>query len=164
MNIIDIFTSVRDIPYAIPLSLGEKNTSCSGKHTILKNIFVEQGLEVRYRVCSFLWSSIDLPIEVSKIPHDDLSSHVWLEVLINNTWVIVDATWDIGIQHILHVNKWDGISNTKIAVQPLNIFTVQKSADIMNMEHDDILTDLHINGAFYRAFNHWLAEHRAVRG
>jgi hypothetical protein len=162
MTIIEAFKTVRDMPYRIPLALGEKDICCSGKHKMLKDLFIEQGLEVRYRVCSFLWSSINLPKKVSNIPHDDLSSHVWLEVLIDGEWVIVDATWDIGIKNILHVNEWDGKSNTETAVKPLDIFTPQKSADIMNGENDeDILSDLKINGEFYKAFNNWLAEQRA---
>lgn len=161
MTIIKAFKTVRDMPYRIPLALGKKDVSCSGKHKILKDLFAEQGFKVRYRVCSFLWSSIDLPSEVLNVPHDDLSSHVWLEVEINNEWVIVDATWDIGIKNILHVNEWDGKSNTETAVKPLEIFTPQKSADIMNGENDeDILIDLKINGEFYEAFNNWLVKQR----
>ncbi len=161
MDIIEAFKIVRDMPYRIPLALGEKDISCSGKHKILKDLFIEQGFEVRYRVCSFLWSSIDLSSEVLSVPHDDLSSHVWLEVSIDGEWVIVDATWDMGIKNIFHVNEWDGKSNTEMAVKPLEIFTLQKSADIMNNENDeDILNDLKINGEFYKAFNNWLAEQR----
>ncbi|QQS61519.1 MAG: hypothetical protein IPN70_01120 [Candidatus Moraniibacteriota bacterium] len=161
MTIIEAFKSVRDMPYRIPLVLGEKDVCCSGKHKILKDLFVEQGLTVRYRVCSFLWSSLDLPSDISNVPHDDLSSHVWLEVLIDDNWIIVDATWDISVRNILHVNEWDGKSNTETAVKPLDIFTPQKSADIMNGENDDdILSDLKINGEFYKAFNNWLAENR----
>ncbi len=149
------------MPYRIPLALGEKDVCCSGKHKLLKNLFEKQGLEVRYRVCTFLWSSIDLPGEVSKVPHHDLSSHVWLEVLIDGKWVIVDATWDIGVKNILHVNEWDGKSNTEPAVKPIKVFSPQKSTDIMNNESDeDTLNDLKINGEFYKAFNVWLEEQR----
>lgn len=161
MTIIEAFKTVRDMPYRIPLALGEKDVCCSGKHKILKDLFTKQGFEVRYRVCSFLWSSLDLPREASNVPHDDLSSHVWLEVLIDGEWIIVDATWDIGIKNIFHVNEWDGKSNTETAVKPLEIFTPQKSADIMNSENDeDILSDLKINGEFYKAFNGWLDKQR----
>ena len=161
MDIIKAFQTVRDMPYRIPLALGEKDFCCSGKHKILKDLLIRQGFEVRYRVCSFLWSSIDLPSEVSDVPHDDLSSHVWLEVLIDGEWIVVDATWDSGLKNILHVNEWDGKSNTQPAVKPIEIFSPQKSADIMNNENDeDILNDLKINGEFYKAFNDWLEEQR----
>ena len=161
MNTIKAFKIARDIAYRIPLSLDEKDDCCSGKHKLLKDILEKQGLEVRYRVCSFLWSSIDLPEKVSSVHHDDNCTHVWLEVFINGEWVIVDATWDSGLKNIFHVNEWDGKTNTQIAVKPIKIFSPQKSEDIMNHENDeDILNDLKINGEFYKAFNDWLEEQR----
>lgn len=161
MNIIEVFKAVRDMPYRIPLTLGEDDFCCSGKHKILKDLLGERGFEARYRVCSFLWSSVNLPSKVSDIPHDDVSSHAWLEVSIDGEWVTVDATWDIGIKNIFYVNEWDGKSNMETAVKPLEIFTPRKSAYIMNSENDEaILSDLKINGEFYKAFNNWLAENR----
>ena len=163
MDIISAFTSVRDMPYRIPLDLVEKDACCSGKHKILKDLFTEQGLDVRYRACSFLWNSVDLPSDVSSVPHDNLSSHVWLEVMMNGEWVTVDATWDIGIKNIFRVNEWDGKSSTETAVKPLEIFTPQKSIDIMNSEsNEEVLNDLKINREFYRAFNNWLAKSRVA--
>lgn len=161
MNTVEAFRTVRDMPYRIPLALGEKDVCCSGKHKLLKDLFEKQGLEVRYRVCTFLWSSIDLPEKVSNVHHDDNSTHVWLEVLINDEWIIVDATWDYDLKNIFHVNEWDGKSNTEPAVKPIEVFSSQKSADIMNNESDeDVLNDLKINGEFYKAFNVWLEEQR----
>ncbi|MEX0877562.1 MAG: hypothetical protein WDZ40_01705 [Candidatus Spechtbacterales bacterium] len=161
MNTIEAFKTVRDVPYRVPLALRENDVCCSGKCKLLKDLFEKQGLEVRYRVCTFLWSSINLPKEVSSVPHDDNSTHVWLEVLINDEWIIVDATWDSSLINIFHVNEWDGKSNTQPAVEPIETFSPQKSADIMNSENDeDILNDLKINGKFYKAFNGWLAENR----
>lgn len=161
MTIIDAFHTVRDIPYRIPLRLGERDVSCSGKHAMLKDFFTSQGLEVRYRVCSFLWSSIGLPDKVSCVPHEDMSSHVWLEVFMSGEWIIVDATWDAGVRNILHVNEWDGASSTQTAVKPLEIFSPERSAEIMgSVNNDEILNDLNRNGEFYAAFNTWLAENR----
>lgn len=163
MNIIESFKSVRDLPYRIPLTLNEKDVCCSGKHKMLKDLLEEDGFEVRYRVCSFLWSSVELPKEVANVAHDNQSTHVYLEVLIDGEWVVVDATWDLGIKNIFYVNEWDGESNTEIAVRPLEIFSPQKSADIMNhMNDEQILDDLKVNGEFYKVFNNWLDEQRVV--
>lgn len=157
------FKTVRDIPYRIPLTLDEKDNCCSGKHKLLKDLLIKQGLGVRYRICSFRWSSINLPEKVSGISHNDLCTHLYLEVLIDGQWIVVDATWDSSIRKILHVNEWDGKSDTEIAVQPIEIFSPKKSADIMNNENnDEILSDLRINGEFYRAFNDWLEENRKL--
>lgn len=161
MAIISAFKKVRDIPYRIPFALGENDDCCSGKHRLLKDLFNKQGLEVRYRVCSFLWSSLNLPEKVAKIPHEDHSTHLYLEALINKKWVIVDATWDIGLKKIFKVNKWDGKSDTKLAVKPIDIFSPQKSADIMNSEnYEEMKQDRKVNGKFYKALNKWLEEIR----
>ena len=64
MNFIKKINEIRDIPYKIPLSIHEKSQNCCGKHIELKKYFEKHWLEVRYRVCSFLWSSIHLPEKV----------------------------------------------------------------------------------------------------
>jgi len=162
MNIISTFNTVRDIPYRIPLSPGEEDFCCNGKHIMLKKLLSEQGHEVRYRVCSFLWSSLDLPSKVSSISHDDNATHLFLEVMINSKWVIIDASWDIGLKNILKVNEWDGKSNTEIGVTPIKIFAPQKSTEIMDADNNEasVQKDLEINGEFYKAFNDWLDETR----
>ncbi len=161
MSLLDSFQSIRDIPYKIPLTPNKEDTCCNGKHKKLKDLLIKQGFKVRYRVGSFLWSSLNLPSEVSNVPHDDLSSHVWLEVLIDGEWITIDATWDVGLKNIFHINEWDGKSNTEIAVKILEIFSPEKSAEIMDGENDDgLLSDLKINGKFYKAFNDWLERKR----
>lgn len=161
MNFIKKFNEIRDIPYKIPLSIHEKSQNCCGKHIELKKYFEKHWLEVRYRVCSFLWSSIHLPEKVKNIPHDDYSMHVYLEVYIENKWVAVDATWDSEIEDILLVNTWDGKIDTKIAVEPIEIFSLEKSKEIMqNPDNQEILDDLEKHGEFYKVFNNWLEEVR----
>jgi len=82
-------------------------------------------------------------------------------VLIDGEWVTVDAAWDIGLKNIFHVNEWDGKSDTEIAVKVLEIFSPEKSAEIMDGENnDDLLSDLKINGGFYKVFNEWLDKNR----
>jgi len=163
MNIIKDFEAIRDIPYRIPTWLDEVDNCCNGKHKILKDIFTKNWFKVRYRICSFLWSTIDIPKEISNISHNDYSTHLYLEVYINN-WVIIDATWDIGIKNLFHINNWDGKTDTQIAVRPLEIFSPEKSAEIMeNENNEEILNDLSINWKFYEAFNNWLVENREFK-
>jgi len=163
MDIISDFQYVRDIPYRLPLGLSEEDFSCSAKHKILKERLAKKGHEARYRVCSFLWSSLGLPKEISSIPHDDYSTHLFLEVLIDEKWLTVDATWDIGLRNIFHINEWDGKSNTEIAVIAIKIFTPQESAEIMDgADEAEEIKELEANGEFYRAFNGWLEGNRGV--
>ncbi|MBN2421900.1 hypothetical protein JXB41_01620 [Candidatus Woesearchaeota archaeon] len=161
MNLISIFESIRDIPYRIPLKLGEEDNCCSGKHEKLFNLLKKEGYKVRYRVCVFLWSDLNLPSELEKIPHDDDCTHTYLEINIDGNWKILDATWDIGLKNLFHINKWDGKSNTEIAVKPIKIFTPQKSLEIVNNQTEEVINkDLKINGKFYKYFNEWLEKNR----
>lgn len=161
MNIIDLFNSIRDIPYRIPLKWGEQDDCCSGKHNRLRKALVGKGYEVRYIVCVFLWSDLNLPKELEEIPHENDCTHVYLEVLLNNKWVILDATWDKGLEKVLAVNEWDGKSDTVIAVKPTQTFSPEKSARIMADQNEDVINkDLEKNGKFYEAFNNWLIEIR----
>ncbi|MFA5188126.1 MAG: hypothetical protein WC460_02045 [Patescibacteria group bacterium] len=161
MDLISLFTSIRDIPYKIPLQWNEENNCCSGKHEKLLNLLTENSYEARYRVCVFLWSELNLPAELKKIPHDDDCTHSYLEIKIDGNWKILDATWDKGLKNLFHINEWDGKSDTEIAVKPTKIFTPQKSLEIVNNQSKEVINkDLKINGKFYKGFNEWLAKNR----
>lgn len=156
------FLEVRDIPYRIPLAEGESDDCCSGKSIQLKDSLEKLGYTVRFRVCTFGWSSINLPVNVGEVPHKDLSTHSYLEVLINDSWRVVDPTWDRQIAKAFHINEWDGESATEIAVKPLEIISVEKSNVIMTSGESAVDDkDLKINGKFYEAFNIWLENLRS---
>jgi uridine kinase len=154
---VDAFRSVRDIPYRIPLSLTETDECCTGKHKILLKKFVELGIPVRWRVCSFRWSDLKLPIELTRVPHENDSTHAFLEVNMNGRWIVVDATWDSALKDVLSINDWDGISDTPVAAPVIELFSLEKSKQIMENENpDETKKDLEKNGVFYDAFNQWL--------
>lgn len=161
MDLIFTFNSIRDIPYKILLKGGDEDNCCSGKHQKLFNLLKNEGYKVRYRVCVFLWSSLNLPSELAKVPHDDDCTHTYLEIELNNTWKILDVTWDKQLNHLFPINEWDGKSDTKIAVKPTRIFNPQKSLEIVsNQNIEKITKDLEINGEFYNRFNKWLEKNR----
>jgi len=161
MDLISLFNSIRDIHYRISLKWGEEDNCCSGKHKKLFKLLIKKGYEVRYRVCVFLWSSLNLPPELEKISHGDDCTHTYLEIKIDGDWKILDATWDNRLKGLFHINEWDGKSNTEIAVKPTKIFTPQKSLEIVNNQNEEVIKkDLQINGKFYKEFNRWLDKNR----
>lgn len=162
MSIVDMFNKVRDIPYRIPLTSTEEDRCCSGKMKQLKQMLEQAGYQARYRICEFRWSDIPLPNEVSEVPHEDLVTHVYLEVKINGSWVIVDPTWDSGVKSVLPVNEWDGKSDTQVAVPVLKTYGLKKSLEVIKSENKEVIeADLAKNGEFYKAFNSWLEKVRS---
>ncbi len=156
------FQSIRDIPYTIPLAYGETDHCCSGKNKKLLEYLASEGYEVRFRVCSFRWSDMSfLPDKVVTVPHEDESTHAYLEFKQGDEWRVVDATWDKGIGKYFTIEEWDGEASTGIAVKPIEIYSPEKSLEIMQDDSQETLEqDLVINGAFYKAFNTWLEELR----
>ena len=161
-SVIKEFYKIRDVPYRIPLSLEEPDDCCSGKSSRLFKIFTEVGYDVRYRVCTFLWSDMNLSRELRIIPHEDECTHSYLEVKIENEWKIVDATWDKSLQGLFTINNWDGKSDTIVAVPVRKCFSTEESTKIMqeSLTEQTIIDDLKKNGKFYKAFNKWLEGHR----
>lgn len=140
-SIIALFNEIRDIPYSIPLSTTEINNSCSGKAIVLKERLAKLGIESRYRVVSFKWSDLNLPKEVLEVPHQNDSTHVYLEVLLNGNWINVDPTWDKELNSVLPVNQWDGKSDTNIAVKVIDVFSLEESHNIMTQSRNDEINE-----------------------
>lgn len=156
-KIVKIFESIRDIPYSIPLAYEEKDNCCTGKNKRLLNFLEGEGYKARWRVCSFRWSDIKLPDDVLSKPHDDESTHAYLEVNIGGKWVPVDATWDNSLAKIFSINEWDSISATEVAVPCIELFTPEQSSEIIESETKEVVEeDLSKNGEFYKALNDWL--------
>lgn len=101
-----IFQHIRDIPYAIIPELIDPQTgpqemlvcnmgSCSPKHFLLGSMFGMLGIPVKYATFPFMWNDLDYPPLVKTlVQHMPVEYHVACRVLINDEWVLVDATWD----------------------------------------------------------------------
>lgn len=103
-----------------------------------------------------------LPVELMRVPHENESTHAFLEVSMNGRWMIVDATWDSALKDVLSINDWDGVSDTSVAVSVIELFSLERSKQIMEIENlDETKKDLEKNGDFYGAFNEWLKSVRS---
>jgi hypothetical protein len=155
---ISYFTFVRDIPFRIPLSVHEPDHSCIGKHVVLKTLLSSQGFKVRYALCRWLWSSLDIPESLKKIPHEDRGVHVYLEVYNNEQarWMTVDATWDKGLASKLPVSQWDGRSNTTIGVKPVESLKPIEIQEEFDKLEPRIQQAIKVNSKFFEALNKWV--------
>lgn len=160
-NLIDAFNKIRDIPYRIPLTLEEESCNCSGKSIKLREFFDHKWYISRYRICTFKWSDMNLPEAITKIPHQDDSTHVYIELFMNNKWINIDPTWDDSLSPTFKISIWDWMNSTMIAVNPRELFDDTSSKSIMeNQDNNEVLKDLEINWEFYKTFNSYLEEVR----
>ncbi|MCK9186592.1 hypothetical protein M0P48_04095 [Candidatus Gracilibacteria bacterium] len=163
MKIIEIFNSIRDIPFKIPLSIEDQSVDCDKKHKKLYDALKKEKIDVRFRVCTFLWSEQSIPKKILEIPHVDKCEHLYLEAFINKKWVTLDITWDILLNKIFAIKEWDGISDTDIAVKPLEILSQEENQNLSHNVNnvENFLEDIKNNRAFYKALNLWLEANRS---
>ena len=167
VDAVSYFTFVRDIPLRMPLSVGDPDHTCVGKHVVLKTLLSSLGLNVRYALCRFSWNSLDIPETLKQIPHVDVV-HVYLEVYDEERarWMTVDATWDKGLASKLPVSEWDGRSDTTIAVIPTERLKPVESQEEFEKQYYEpremrqwlslpLNSPLKDNGKFYETLNKW---------
>lgn len=145
-NAINIFNDTRDIPYYCPEFINNIDNRCWGKHRILYKKFLELGFEVRYRVCSFKWSEQRIPEDIVKLAPTDLDYHLFLEIRINNKWVILDCSND---SKLPSYNVWNVKDDCKLAVNHNELLSVEKSIEF---ERDEKL-NFKQNFNKYKEFN-----------
>ncbi len=165
MKLINQFNKVRDITYHIPVGKDDEDCCCNGKTRKLKTMVEDEGLETRYRVCSFRWSDLNIPEDILSLQKDDIATHVYLEVLIDGSWVKVDPTWDSALRNVFQISEWDGKTDTLLAVDPIEVYSVEKSYEIMNScQPEDIAQNRSdVDVVFETAFNTWLEKKREIR-
>jgi hypothetical protein len=166
VDAVDYFEFVRDIPFRMPLSIGDPDHSCLRKALVLKPLLHSVGLKTRYARCRFSWNSLDLPQSLKAIAHEDVV-HVYLEVYSEERtrWIAVDPFWDKGLSSKLPVSEWDGKNDTAIAVKPterLNPIESQEEfdrfIDLPGLQHWLKLprnSPSKVNGRFYHELNKW---------
>jgi len=132
---ISLFGHVRDIPYAVIRDIRNSGSgpsellrgmrgSCTPKHFLLGRLFERLGLEIRYATYPFSWDDPDIryPDEIRELAAAlPTEYHLALKVLIEGSWRLVDATWDLPLKAAgFPVNEsWDGVSDTLLAVKPI---------------------------------------------
>jgi len=136
-----IFDRIRDIPFAVEtdlflrdgaptLVLKRNKGFCVPKHHLLGLMFRELKVPVRYHTYSFRWNelNVEMPRELKKLAKElPLTYHLACGVLIRENWFFLDATWDSALKNAAFpINEnWDGNSDTKNAVIPLEEFVTE---------------------------------------
>jgi hypothetical protein len=146
----EIFEKIREEPLNNPEKLGDKDNRCWGKHRRLKELLEKEGYEIRFRVCSFKWSQQRFPETILEIPHKDDDYHLYLEIKVNNKWIIIDCSND---SKLPVYNVWDGMNDCKIAVNYDKLFSPRESSKREREELEGFPKLIKENENFYISIN-----------
>ena len=127
-QVIDIFEKVRDIPYGSIASrqgidvYNNNQGTCSGKHQLLKALYLEMGIPVKDFIILHNFNNLPaaFPVNIQQIFKEQTVTdpHNFIKIKINDKWIAVDATWDIGLKKLgFPINEnWNGTSDMEISV------------------------------------------------
>ena len=151
---IEKFNEIRDIPYHISVH-GEAGSGCADKAFKLIEEFKQLNIEAKFIVGLMKWSDLKLPQEVTDVPHDDESSHAFVEIENSEgKKILIDPTWNKELSEAgFTIAEWDGESSTVLAINCYKIMTAAESEEYM--KHLDNEDDLERNGKFYEAINEY---------
>ncbi|MFP3945386.1 MAG: transglutaminase domain-containing protein [Archaeoglobaceae archaeon] len=170
-KLVNIFKKVRDIPYGTlgsgsrdPLKVYRNNRgTCSGKHFLLRDLFLSLGMKVKDMVCFHYYSqmprSIDYPPQLMQLLEDNKGVpdyHNYLQVY-NGDWLTVDATFDYPLKDYFVVNEWDGKTDTRLSVKPVEMWEVDDAENfkiyLLNKLPPDVQKG---RKRFLQKFSEWL--------
>jgi len=164
---IDIFRSVRDLAYRLPLTREDitcNDTSCIGKSRLLYEK-LQPVYPVRYRLYQFFWSEADLPVDVAQKIRVDEGNHCVVEIYLNGDWITLDPSWDKDLGAIFSVNDWDGMHSTPISIpyrEKLSLAASRQKAKNELFALPERLKDTKLNREFYRDMNNIFEQIRKI--
>ena len=157
-KVVEIFENVRDIPYYAlekrdPQKLMQEGRgSCLEKNVFLARRYEGIGIPVRYFLIDFDWRNLPIPEEIISKRSDFFSKHLAIKIK-KERWIWVDSTWDskLEIAGFPLTRQWDGNTDTKLAVRPLDKKEIKSPPDGMVIKK---------NQKFFSALNKYLHEVR----
>jgi hypothetical protein len=151
--LIKTFNEFRDIPLRAPESVNNIDNRCWGKHRRLFKRLEKKKFSVKFRVCEFLWSEQKMPENVISLAPNNTDQHLFLEVLLNNKWVIIDCSNDSKLPDF---NEWNGKDDCEIGVKYTKILSIDESSAVEKFEKNNYETMLPIYIEFHKELNKFL--------
>jgi len=173
---IEIFNQIRDIPYYLVPALPDprewaasiltvNRASCSPKHYLMGMLFAKLEIPIKYATYPFKWGEqkLNYPAELLKLAQrSPIVYHVACRAWLENKWVLLDASWDIGLKKAgFTVNEnWDGFSDTVNSVTPLDEIIHESLEERLEFveEKKALYTEEQklVYGRFIEGINTWL--------
>ena len=133
---ISIFETVRDFLYQINWAntteklLKMKEWYCVSKHRLLQAVYSRLWYETKLCFISFSFNMVYLPDFLKDWWYANKKwYHTFLQMMINNEWINIDATFNSELKSFYVVNEeWDWISSQKVICDYDKIY-IPKSLD-----------------------------------
>lgn len=173
-----LFHLVRRIPYGAvgsrdPMAVLTRNVgSCSGKHSLLRNLLVAAGYRAEVMTMSTYFNRgiPDVPSMAPELRRLIVASavpdfHHYVRLHVDGRLYRLDATWDDSLIHYgFPVNHlWDGGGDTRLAAAPLHEFP--ESADLATFKEELLMTlpdeERHLRSRFFALLTEWMASIRS---
>jgi hypothetical protein len=158
-----LFKDVRDLEYHIAID-GEADSSCATKSFLLQRRLASLGIGSVFAYGTYSWRQLQLPVELLELLPGDEAWHQWLRVFIpeTQTWVDLDASWDVGLGQLFTIADWDGLSSTAMAVPLVRRCTDEENASISGNGYQPALvaTYMQTYRPFLSALNNYLTKVR----
>jgi hypothetical protein len=131
-----------------------KDQTCFQKSKLLYQAFSKY-YPTRYRACQFFLKDLNLPANILKKIKVDGGRHYYIEVYLNNQWIVLDASFDRYLQKLLPVNRWDGKNNTNISVNYTYILSPKKSEETAKVDFSirKRVEETNLNKEFFKELN-----------
>ena len=165
-KVIDLYKKIQNIPYCFSLPKGpeyllKKNKGvCSEKHLFLAKEFKKLGISVKFLLVKFDWRESSVPKKILSKRKSFFDWHLALKIKPDKKWIYLDATWDSKLKktNLPVVENWDGKSDTKLAVKPIN--TIEFPFSMYGFLKTLSKKRKNKEAEFQKAFNEWLEEKR----
>lgn len=157
-----IFEEIRNRPYSVGANKDEKSQNCYTKNTELIGKLAELGYAVRGRLGDIDWSDLGLPSSLIDLyPKDIQPTHFYCEILKDNEWLVLDASWEPVMKAAGAVSEWDHANIPGFKIR--HLYTIEEQTRFFEYWSDPIRGDdyFHRAGSFLHGFNEWVIEQRA---
>lgn len=106
----EVFLDIQARPYTLSTQAGEESNNCYFKGIELLQRLGIMGYTVRGRVGETYWDPAVFSKEiVDLMPPDILTTHFYTEILLDNSWRILDPSFQPSlVKYGLTIGSWDG--------------------------------------------------------
>lgn len=157
----NVFEEIRDKPFRVALSADRPANNCYFKCMELSQKLITLGYQVRGRLGEINWNNLSfIPNEILELfPQDQIDTHFYLEIFLNEEWFILDPTWNKSFAQKFNQPYSVFGQKNKSCFQIVRLYNNEEQSDYAWTWLNDqtvIAEYTSKTGEFFKALNNWL--------